>query len=320
MYFSLFLIIQQLNLRVQQLTVHSKEATIAVFMHTMRKASAPGKIILCGEYAVVFGHPGIAVPAEFRVEVTYEPGGEDWKITWEGATGDSEKANAYVHKILDACAKQSPIQAGTLHIKNSIPLGKGMGSSTALTVAIGRCVLGSATEVHEPPLRERILAVENIVNPGHSGIDFAVIWEEKPLYFKKGQPPGIITLPNEVTEALSHAKLIDTGAPNEATPVLVTWMLSRHVAGEPEIEEAIHAIGACAPRIQTLVTLSPVEGRQAFASIIRDHHQAQINLGIVNKKTQSLIKKIEQEGGFAKVIGAGGKTGGSGMVIAFRRN
>ncbi|OGJ59267.1 hypothetical protein A2881_00425 [Candidatus Peribacteria bacterium RIFCSPHIGHO2_01_FULL_55_13] len=276
-----------------------------------KKASAPGKIILCGEYAVVFGHPGIAVPAEFRVEVTYEPGAKDWEITREGIAGDVEKSNAYVHTILDACAKQSSIVPGTLHINNAIPLGKGMGSSTALTIAIARCLFGDAAEVHEPPLRERILAVENIVNPGHSGIDFAVIWEEKPLYFKKGQPPGVITLPKEVTEVLTHAELIDTGAPNEATPVLVTWMLSRHVAGEPQIEEAIHTIGACAARL--------IKGED-FSRIIRDHHQAQIKLGIVNAETQSLIKKIEQEGGCAKVIGAGGRTGGSGMVIAFRES
>ena len=279
----------------------AKAALRIIIMTSSHSASAPGKIILCGEYAVVFGHPGIAVPAEFRVEVTYEPGGADWKIIWEGATGDSKKAEAYVQKILDACAKQSTIVPGTLHIKNSIPLGKGMGSSTALTIAIGRCVLGGD--------REKILAVENFVNPSHSGIDFAVIWEEKPLYFKKGQPPGIITLPREVTDALAHAELIDTGAPNETTPVLVTWMLSRHVAGEAQIEEAIHAIGACAPRL--------VKGED-FSKIIRDHHQAQIHLGIVNEKTQSMIKKIEQEGGSAKVIGAGGRTGGSGMVIAFK--
>lgn len=272
--------------------------------------SAPGKIILCGEYAVVFGHPGIAVPAEFRVEVTYKPNGKDWAITWEGATGDPKKANTYVHTILDACALQQTIQPGALHIKNSIPLGKGMGSSTALTIAIGRCVFGSVAEFHETPqqIREKILSVENIVNPGNSGIDFAVIWEERPVYFKKGQPAAQIALSPEISDALKSAELIDTGPPHEATPELVTWMLSRHVAGEPAIEKAIHTIGACAARLKN---------GEDFATVIRNHHQAQIHLGIVNTKTQSLIKKIEQEGGCAKVIGAGGRTGGSGMVLAF---
>lgn len=278
-------------------------------MTTQSAASAPGKIILCGEYAVVFGHPGIAVPAACRVQVTHEPRGKAWKIAWEGTTDDSEKADAYVRKILAACAEQSEIAPGILRIKNTIPLGKGMGSSTALTIATAR-----ALDITE---RDRALAIEDIVNPGHSGIDFAVIWKEQPIFFKKGQPIQVMELPPTISQVLNAAILIDTGAPNETTPELVTWVFSRHVAGEPDIAKAIHAIGACASNMQTLVTLSPVEARQAFVSLIRDHHRNQVLLKIVNNKTQSLIKKIEQEGGAAKVIGAGGKTGGSGVVIAF---
>ncbi|NLG07305.1 hypothetical protein GX553_02525, partial [Candidatus Peribacteria bacterium] len=47
-------------------------------------ASAPGKIILSGEYAVVFGYPGIAVPAPIGMRVAFEPSQQgkmllDWK-------------------------------------------------------------------------------------------------------------------------------------------------------------------------------------------------------------------------------------------------
>ncbi len=260
-------------------------------------ASAPGKIILCGEYAVVFGHAGIAVPAKQQVEVTYEPGDSDWNIIWNGLSGDRTKADAYVQKILDTSPN---LQPGTLHIHNTIPLGKGMGSSTALTIAIAR-----ALRIHE---REQVLAIENIVNPGNSGIDFAVIWEEKPVYFKKPSPPKLIDLPPAIIDALQSAILIDTGAPNETTPELVTWITMRHVQGDSAIEPAIHTIGGCAQRLMN---------GEDFLTIIRDHHQAQVNLGVVSAEAQSLIKKIEQEGGAAKVIGAGGKTGGSGVVIAF---
>ena len=36
------------------------------------KSTAPGKIILTGEYAVVFGYPGIAVPSPLSMTVTLE--------------------------------------------------------------------------------------------------------------------------------------------------------------------------------------------------------------------------------------------------------
>ncbi len=266
-------------------------------MNETLHASAPGKIILCGEYAVVFGHAGIAVPAKQQAEAIYEPGSNDWNLEWNGLSGDRTKADAYVHKILDVCPNAKP---GILHIHNTIPLGKGMGSSTALTIAIAR-----ALGIHE---REQVLAIENIANPGNSGIDFAVIWEEKPVYFKKPATPKQIDLPPAIIDALQSAILIDTGAPRETTPELVTWITMRHVQGDKAIEPAIHAIGGCAQRMMN---------GEDFLTVIREHHQAQINLGVVSKKAQSLIKKIEQEGGYAKVIGAGGRTGGSGMVIAF---
>ncbi|MFH0769931.1 MAG: hypothetical protein V1926_00985 [Candidatus Peregrinibacteria bacterium] len=35
-------------------------------------AIAPGKIILSGEYAVVFGYPGIALPAPLTLQATFD--------------------------------------------------------------------------------------------------------------------------------------------------------------------------------------------------------------------------------------------------------
>jgi mevalonate kinase len=45
------------------------------------EASAPGKCILFGEHAVVFGQPAVAVAIEQRITVIIEPiEGEYWKL------------------------------------------------------------------------------------------------------------------------------------------------------------------------------------------------------------------------------------------------
>lgn len=260
-------------------------------------SSACGKIILCGEYAVVFGYPGIAIPAPLQVIVTFTEDSSKKNIEVLWTTNHQSPVTShwtdYCNAIIDHCTAYSPLPSGVLTIENHIPLGKGMGSSTALVIAIVRCLFGDNEELAQK--------VENTVNPGNSGIDFAVIWNEKPIVFTKESKPETINLPNNI---LNKALLIDTGTPNEQTPELVAWVTARR----EEYNVALETIGSCTKRVQ--------EGED-LSSIIRNHHQAQISLGIVTDEAKTLITKIEQEGGYAKVIGAGSRSGGCGMILAF---
>lgn len=256
--------------------------------------SATGKIILSGEYAVLFGHRGIAVPSKEKVEVTWEdhPSMHGVKVVWEESSVH-EAWIAYVESILELLKGQTAELKGTLTIKNTIPLGKGMGSSTAIIIAICRCLLGEHSA-------KSALIVEDTLNPSHSGLDFAVIREERPLVYQQGKLPMPVTLPPNI---LKFAELIDTGMPNESTKDLIAWMKSRDPA---EIQGAIDAIGECTERI--------VKGEDLHA-VMRDHHKAQVALGVVPESAQKVIAEIEKAGGTAKVIGAGGRTGGGGMVL-----
>lgn len=258
-----------------------------------RTASAPGKIILSGEYAVVFGFPGVAVPAPVGVTAIYteDLGQPDLQIIWEDA---HPKWLEYIEKIIERCQAENDHLYGTLEIEADVPLGKGMGSSTAVIISVCRALLGDDCEVIAR-------SVEDELNPGNSGIDFATIWYNSPIEFRKGEEPKIIRLEKDLLE---NTELIDTGAPNEQTHELVAWM-NDHL---DKIEPTLHTIGRCSERI--------IAG-QDIKQIVKDHHRAQVELGVVPEEVRELITKIEQDGGAAKVIGAGGRTGGGGMVLVF---
>lgn len=265
-------------------------------MNEGSSASVPGKIILSGEYAVVFGKRGIAVPSQESITVTWTKNAslKEPVIVWEG--GAHSKWIEYVEKILGYLLPDTGPQHGTLFIRCDIPLGKGMGSSTSLVIAVCRALLGSACG-------KIALSVEDQINPGHSGIDFAVIWEAAPILYTRGKEPQIIDLPKNI---LAGAKLIDSGKPNETTRELVAWMKTR----EEEIAPAIEVIGNCTERL--------LKGESLHA-VMRDHHKAQIALGIVPENAQKIVEEAEAQGGSAKVIGAGGRTGGGGMVLCLPR-
>ncbi len=258
---------------------------------------APGKIILAGEYAVTEGFAGLAIPARGGVRVRFDPGdASPAQIIWKGP-GGHPAWHDYVRRIVALCEEQSRVAyPGTLEIEMGIPAGKGMGSSTAVVIAVTRALLGENCEV-------QARRNEDVLNPGHSGLDFAVVWSGAPIVFRKGE--GARNAEFSMS-SLGPALLIDTGEPGETTPALVAWLRSR--LEEPGAREALATIGGCTERL--LHGESPM-------TVFRDHHRAQVALGVVPPETQTLIAAIEQAGGAAKVIGAGGRTGGGGgMVLA----
>ena len=98
------------------------------------EASAPGKCILFGEHAVVFGQPAVAVAIEQRIQVSIKPiEGEHWKL--EGSRLDPKKhphLNTLRHRLWPS-EKGAP--ALSIQIVGDIPRASGLGSSAALSVA-----------------------------------------------------------------------------------------------------------------------------------------------------------------------------------------
>ena len=99
-------------------------------------ASAPGKCILFGEHAVVYGQPAVAVAIEQRISVKIETlasSSETWKI-------DGMKFNPKRHPHVQALRNriwQSGQGAPNLSVQitGDIPPASGLGSSAALSVA-----------------------------------------------------------------------------------------------------------------------------------------------------------------------------------------
>ncbi len=256
-----------------------------------RDSFAPGKVILSGEYAVLFGYPGIAVPSTVGINVVFEEDSTSKRVEVL-EEGYNERLLQYVERIVAIAQKYADIR-GRLIVRSNLPLGKGMGSSTALIIAVVRAILGDDA-------RDAALEIEDILNLGHSGLDFESIWRGVPVLFRKGVPPIPIDLPRDL---LQGATLIDTGLPNESTAELVAWVRSR----EGEVTETLRVIGNCTERLA---------GGEPLCDVMRDHNKAQVALSVVPPGAQELIAAIEWVGGAAKVIGAGARTGGAGMVLA----
>ena len=157
--------------------------------------TAPGKIILFGEHAVVYGKPAIAIPVSgMRASAWSEPG--EGKLTINaldlnqkiGLENKTSQFSVLAQTLLSKTKQSEPNL--TINLTSKLPQGSGMGSSAATSTAVCKALsnyLGVNLEKNQ--ISELVFDAEKIVHGTPSGIDNTVVAYESPVYFVKGQEP-----------------------------------------------------------------------------------------------------------------------------------
>ncbi len=153
----------------------------------MVRCSAPGKIILFGEHAVVYGEPAVAIAIDkrFRCEMSFIHGDV---TTINGLVFDPEKQN-YLDCAMDKLGVDESLE---IYTSTELMSGAGIGSSAAVTVAYLGCLYGLREDVDKETVAKTAFEVEYEVQGGASPIDTSTSTQGGCVVISSSKGPGYL--------------------------------------------------------------------------------------------------------------------------------
>jgi mevalonate kinase len=284
----------------------------------MTKANAPGKIILFGEHAVVYGHPALAVPVtQVQATVTVSDHRATPGVTIEALDIDRtiDVATAEPHEPLSTTVRNTLAHLGlelqdvrlALAIRSSIPIASGLGSGAAVATATVRALAAHLGYALAPAqISDIVFATEEIHHGTPSGIDNTVVAFGQPVYFCRGQPIEILGVHKPF-----HLIIADTGAPS-LTKETVASVRKSWQRDKPTYEHIFAQIGELVQQARVAIESSDA----STLGTLMDHNQALLRrLDVSSSCIEKLIAAGIRAGGIGAKLSGGGR-GGNVIVLA----
>lgn len=275
--------------------------------------SAPAKVILSGEHAVVYGKPALVSAINLRFKFSL--------FEREAKTKD-KNILLISSKVKEYLVKEKIVFGDKIFdfkIESEIPIGRGLGSSAALSVAAAAAFLEFyvGRKFEKKVINNLAFEIEKHFHQNPSGVDnSASCLGGLILYQKKIQLTNLnYKISKEFEEKLF---LIDSGKPKETTGEMVKSV-------EPTFAKATEG-----KSVKTIFNKIEIETKKMLNAIEKENieqlkESIVVNekllekIGVVSKKTRGLLNSLSRYG-FGKVTGAGGRETGSGFILFFAEN
>jgi mevalonate kinase len=273
--------------------------------------SAPGKIILFGEHAVVYSQPAIAIPVQkvrAKVKVSTDPQAPPGQITFFAPDiaidcGASSLPSEHPFRLISdnfvkkGCMNSMP--AVRIHIHSSIPIASGLGSGAAVSVAIIRglssyfgCCLS------DKQVSDLAYESEKIYHGNPSGIDNTVIAYDKAVYFIRGSEMMPLIIKGHLSLVIA-----DCGIKSE-TIKMVTDLQKRFQSHPSEFHQIFNDIGKIVRQAREIFRFGSPD---LLGPLMTQNHFLLQKLEVSCKKLDILVNAALSAGALgAKLSGAGG--------------
>ena len=289
-------------------------------------ASAPGKCILFGEHAVVYGEPAVAVALEQRMRVDLVPSSA-WSLN--GAALSKTK-HPHVWSLLESMGGGAAISPMDIHISGDIPRASGLGSSAALSASMVRGL------EHRLGLQ---FTDEDAGRLAHEAEAFAQQGRASPMDTSASLLGGVVVLSDRREEGLNwryerslegasndvvwHVHDLDVGLEGlylvigntgvHAPTLRQVNIVARALDANPELSHAIATIGAITRRGLAALKAGDAE---RVGQAMTENHLVLRSLGVSSSELERLVQAAAPSSVGVKMTGAGG----GGCMVALTRD
>lgn len=267
------------------------------------RASAPAKIILFGEHAVVYKKHALVTAVNLRCYADVKKSSNFKIISPLGTTSLDFEIHPWISFAIKNFSKIKPIDGVEVSIKSEIPIASGLGSSAAVTVSVLKALdVEFETGLTNDEIYEIARKVELDVQRVGSGTDpfistFGGMWlipERKKLNFKDFD----ILVVNTNEESVTSEMVRKVAELRDKYPEII----------DP-IFDAIDRITLEA--VEVFDKSSMIEENK-LAELIFLNQCLLKAIGVSSRKIDEIVENLDKQGIAAKLTGAGG----GGCVIA----
>ncbi len=256
--------------------------------------SAPGKIYLFGEHAVVYGEPAIACAVELRTRVRATKSNAIEISSDIGKTA----LDFDVHPYVSSAIKKMGSPKVSIEITSDIPVGSGLGSSAAVTIATLVAInieFGLGIEYDE------------LARMGHE-IEKEVQGAASPTDTFVSTFGGVVEIPSRKRLELLDCGIVigntNKGASPKKTAKLVQQVARLKEQYPDAINPIIKTIGSFARHGEALVS---EKNYTALGKLMNVNHGLLDALGVCTMELSALVYAAREAGAYgAKLTGAGG--------------
>ena len=273
-------------------------------------SSAPAKVILFGEHAVVYGEPAIAVALNLRTEVKIEMG-DRFTINGYPLT---DKFHSYIKNAIELCWDGMPLNIIT---KSNVPSASGMGSSASVTVAMVSALLALKGEINEEKVAKMSFEVEYTTQGRASPIDTSTVTHGKGILVDREKRDNFLwsVKKNDLTWQIHHIevpklKLVVGFSGIRGHTREMVEKVRRFYLWNSFARDVIKDIGKI-----VIEAIKPLEDEdyERIGELMNRNNKLLTILGVNHPFLKKMMKEARKYSYGAKLTGAGG--GGSIVVL-----